>query len=241
MKKEIIFSAAAGFGVGALLGTLATYLITKKHAETKEEIDIQSRLTFFDEPEEEVIEIHEDDGPEVIAAKLAQAGIKGVDYSRYNQIVKEEQYKAEAEFPVDENEPEEEPKPEDPYEGFYETDEERAKRENFEIEEQRKLFAKKWGNKISAITEEDWNAGSSDFPINDYDREELWFFPITGELTDEDGTVLEPIEEYVGSLFEKFNFATSNQMEFYVRNGIKETEYYIHKEPDMMPLDFFHY
>lgn len=100
--------------------------------------------------------------------------------------------------------------------------------------EEAKQYKSKHRGKIELISKSEWE---SDFPAVDYDRQELWYFPDEGTLTDEEGNELD-LYEYVGNCFDKINFYTSTDEECWIRHNPKETDYYIHKETEI-PKDIF--
>ena len=100
--------------------------------------------------------------------------------------------------------------------------------------EEAKQYKSKHRGKIELISKSEWE---SDFPAVDYDRQELWYFPDEGTLTDEEGNELD-LYEYVGNCFDKINFYTSTDEECWIRHNPKETDYYIHKEAEI-PKDIF--
>lgn len=95
-------------------------------------------------------------------------------------------------------------------------------------------------NKITMMKKDDWD---TDFPQDDFEREELWFFPDDGlgVLTDEDGEVLEPIERFVSNIFNKTGFPQNDWIEIYICNNALEKHFWIHKEKDISRHDFFNY
>ena len=127
--------------------------------------------------------------------------------------------KAESEHPLDEEEEEE-------YQEMLRASEEREK------------YRKEHEGKIEMMKQEDWD---SDFPEEDYEHEELWYFPETGELADEDGALLEPLDKYVSNIFTRIGWDTNNDESICIRNHILEKDFKIWKQPMITREEFFHY
>lgn len=107
-----------------------------------------------------------------------------------------------------------------------------------EASEEAEKYRKEHAGKIELMKPDEWD---SDFPVEDYDPQELWFFPMTNELTDEDGEHLEPMEKYVGYILNQINFAGSVDKFVCIRNHPLEKRFKIWKEDDISSEEFFAY
>lgn len=234
MNKNIIF-AISGFIGGLITGYfIGQTLSEKKHETEKNEDPYYVHLEYYDNQQSEnPYEPTPEDLPDEVKAKEEK---KYIDYTAYAKKVQEEKYAAESEFPVDENEPTE--IKDDPHEGFYETEEENEDRIAKELAEEAKKFKEKHAGTIELLSKDSWD---SDFPEEDYDKLELWYFPDYEELCDESGSLLIPIYKYVGDCFRKVGFDRNDDEEIYIRNHIMEENYKIHKERDISREEYFGY
>lgn len=117
-------------------------------------------------------------------------------------------------------------------------DDEEEEKESIDFAKEREAYKKEHEGRIEMMKLEDWD---SDFPEEDYDHQELWYFPETGELTDEDGALLEPMEKYVGNIFARIGWDTNNDESICIRNHILEKDFKIWKQPMITKEEFFHY
>lgn len=179
MNKMVIF-AAAGFGVGALVGfAIGRYCLKKKLVKQADD-RVQNAVDLYNEYLEEA-------------------------YSAMDEEFDQEQ----------------------------EINPVVVKEEEEEVKEEKPVKA------IEMMRKEQWD---TDFPEDDYDRQELWFFPEDDcVLTDEDGNILEPKEKYIGNIFDKIGFTTNTDPEIYICNHQMSTHYLVHKEKDISRDSFFNY
>lgn len=212
-KKNIIF-AAIGFITGVGAGVGGTIAVQKIKGRKKSSERTQPLLTK-DLPKKEKEEPKEEEaGPKIIDhVELTDAKKEA------EKIIEEEGYGAEYEHPEDD----------DPEHELY--------LEQLKMKKAREDYVNAHKGKIELMREEEWD---TDFPEEDYSHAELWYFPDEDVLTDEDGNILEPIEEYAGELFDKLHFRTNDWERIYVRNHPREEDYYIHKETRMSREDFFY-
>lgn len=211
-KKNIIF-AVVGFVTGTAAGIGGTIAVQKLKAR-KNPSERKHPLLTRDLPKEEKEEAKEEEvGPKIVDH------VDLTEKKEAEAIIEEEGYGAEYEHPEDDD-------PE--HEAYMEQLRSRKAREDY-------VNAHK--GKIELMTEDEWD---TDFPEEDYSHAELWYFPDEDVLTDEDGNIVEPIEEYVGELFDKLRFKTNDWERMYVRNHPREEDYYIHKETRMSREDFFY-
>jgi hypothetical protein len=214
-------TALGMFVAGTALGfTVGYYMNRKNHEkEMREAMEAFDRYSQPSEPEnsqgEEIMNT-----PDFKPAKFAKPdGTKGINYTQYN---KDQDAKAEAESPTEEDIPQEE---EDMSE-YEETYEERLERENQEREEAKEEYSMSKEGKIELMRSDEWD---TDFPETDYDREDLYFFTEDDTLTDEDGKVL-PEDEYIGPKVRQIGWMRSPDDVIYIRNHPKEKEYRVFKE-----------
>lgn len=213
-KKNIIF-AAIGFVSGVAAG-VSGMIVAKKVKEKKNPSERKHPLLSRDLPkkEEEKEEATEEVGPKIVGH------IDPVEEKKEAEaIIEQEGYGAEYEHPEDD----------DPEHETY--------MEQLRMKKAREDYVNAHKGKIELMTEEEWD---TDFPEEDYSHAELWYFPDEDVLTDEDGNIVEPIEEYVGELFDKVRFKTNDWERIYVRNHPRGEDYYIHKETRMSREDFFY-
>lgn len=148
-------------------------------------------------------------------AHIAMPGQKGVDYSKVQQIVKDNSYMTPEEIQAVLEDPENE-----------ETYEERIERESEEISEAMAEYRKKNKDKIIPISKDEWD---TDFPEIDYEKADLYYFQGDGVLTDEDGNHLD-IEEYMGTKPGQFGWYENAEERIFIRNNPKETDYQVWKQ-----------
>lgn len=222
MDKAII--ATLSFVIGAGVGFSVGYYISKGQTNGLNEY---VEPVYTEKPEKEEAEkpqeIHFDIKPAKLAKKPGDVGIN------YNKLNKDLQYLQETESPQDddpddgyEEVEDEEPDPSD----YEETYEERVEREREEVLEHAEQYKRENKGKIELMTQDDWD---TDFPENDYEREDLYYFTESDVLTDEDGNTLDE-DEYIGPKPRQVGWMRSPDENIYVRNHNKEKEYRIFKE-----------
>lgn len=225
MNKVVLASIcfAAGTGFGFLVGY---YLNRKEEEKNVEYVEpIYTEKTEKPEPEKPQEEFFD-----IKPARLAKKpGDIGINYTEY---VKELKYKQETQSPP-EDEPEdeedenlEESEDEIDESEFEETYEERVEREYEETLEHSERYKREHKGKIELMTQDDWD---TDYPENDYEREDLYYFTESDILTDEDGNQL-PENETIGPKVRQVGWMQSPDENIYVRNHPKEKEYRIFKE-----------
>ena len=231
MESKIVIATLA-FAAGAGFGFLVGYSMNKNEADTRmqEAVDAYKQYTQKSEdpePEktqgEEIVE-----KPSIIdlvkPAKFAKPdGTPGINYTQYNKDV---QAKMEAESPSDDDPDdisEEEELDESNYEETYE---ERLERESEEYIEHAETYRKEHAGKIELMREDEWD---TDFPENEYEHADLYYFTENDTLTDEDGHVLAE-EEFIGPKPRQVGWMRSPDNCIYIRNHPKETEYRVFKE-----------
>ncbi len=238
---SICFAAGAGFGFG--IG----YYLGKKNTDDKqlvEPIYIQEPEQEEEKPEEKPKKIPGDKMEEFIqktvgegslyndifkskAAKIAtKPGEVGINYAEY---AKELKYKQESQVPPDDD-------PEAVNEGddeddidmsrFEETYEERIEREAEEALEQSERYKAEHKGKIELMTSDEWD---TDFPMTDYEREDLYYFTESDILTDENGSHLNE-KEFIGPKVRQVGWMQSPDECIYIRNHPKEKEFRVFKE-----------
>ena len=224
MNKSIILAALAGFAGGVAVGAGSVVIVNKIKDSKKKEP--RKALLLQDAPTEpkKVKEKKEEAGDDTAGDQYMEVPTTPEEKQEYKEILTNEGYSseqeaAEAEFPQDE----------DPMAA--------AVKASLKMHEQIKAYREEHEGKIEMMREDEWD---TDFPEEDYEHSELWFFPDEYILTDEDGNTLEPIEEYVGNLFEKTRFPFNNWEVLYVRNHPREEDFKIHKETRMGRDEFFY-
>ena len=219
MDKTIIaiVSFVAGAGVGIAVG----YYISKNgNSNLNEYVE----PVYTDQPKKSEPEKSQEVKFEIKPARLAKKpGDVGINYNKLN---KDLQYLQESESPQDDD-------PDDEYDqegldmsDYEETYEERVEREREEVLEHAEAYKKENKGKIELMTQDDWD---TDFPENDYEREDLYYFTESDILTDEDGNTLDE-EEFIGAKPRQVGWMRSPEENIYVRNHRKEKEYRIFKE-----------
>lgn len=215
MNKNIIF-AIAGFAGGLAAGVGGT-LVVQRIIESKKK-PVKVLLTKDLEQKKEEVKEEPKEEEEVERIELSPE-----DYERFKEIVTSQGYASaediEAVYPTDD----------DPYIAGLEA----SRKMNEQIE----AYRKEHEGQIEMMKEDDWD---TDFPEEDYEHEELWFFPDEYVLTDEDGVILNPIESFVGTIFDKTRFPYNNWEVIYIRNHPMQKDYKIHKETRMGREEFFY-
>lgn len=211
MKNEVIF-CVVGFVAGGIVGVGTTLLIQHiKRSKKTEQLPTNN-------PESELkSSTEEEDYKEVDEAIRVE--ITPEEMEEFKEILAREGYadrEEEEEDPADSEYPEDD----DPDNASY--------RAQLELNASLEKYKKDHEGIIELMTEDQWTY-ESDFSEDDYDREELFFFRDSGELTDEDGNFLSPIEDYVGDLFTKTRFWTNDWQVLYIRNHPMETDYKVTK------------
>lgn len=225
MNKAVL--ATICFAAGAGLGFVVGYNLNRKDQEKTPEF---VEPIYTEKPEKQEPEKPQEVNFEIKPARLAkQPGEVGINYTEY---VKELKYKQETQSPP-EDDPEEDGDETDISEEdeidmsqFEETYEERIEREYEETLEHAERYRRDHKGKIELMTQDDWD---TDFPENDYEREDLYYFTESDILTDEDGHQLDE-EEYISNKVRQVGWMQSPDENIYVRNHPKEKEYRIFKE-----------
>ena len=232
MNKFVI--AALSFTAGAVAGFALSKVISIESEdkefisaeeikkEREEKIVIQKKPEGNDsenssDPAEE--EFPQDDDPDDFISRgpahIAMPGKKGINYSKANQIIKENGYTDQADIEKVLEDPDNE-----------ETYEEREKREALEASMAMAEYRSKNKGKIAPMTRDEWE---SDFQEVDYDKKELYYFVTDGVLTDYDGNHIDE-EEYMGTKPRQFGWMSNGEDRIYIRNHPKETDFVIWKE-----------
>ena len=225
MNKAVL--ATLCFASGAAFGFAVGYYINKPNKKEEEYVEPIQVEKPEEKPEKTQGEVFE-----IKPARLAkQPGDVGINYTEY---VKDLKYKQETQSP-----PDDDPDDEDSdisedtpiedqmnMEDFEETYEERVEREAEEALEHSERYKREHKGKIELMTSDDWD---TDFPENDYEREDLYYFTGSDILTDEDGNQM-PENETIGSKVRQVGWMQSSDDMIYVRNHPKEKEYRIFKE-----------
>lgn len=160
----------------------------------------------------------EDDPSELLSkgpAHVAMPGQNGVNYTKVQQIVKENGYTDPEDIQAVIDDPENE-----------ESYEERVQREQEELTEAMSEYRKKNKDKIVPIQRDEWD---TDFPEVDYDKADLYYFTVDNVLTDEDGNILDE-QEYLGAKPRQFGWMENDEERIYIRNNPKETDFQVWKE-----------
>lgn len=227
MNKYVI--VALSFAAGVVAGfTVAQFIsIEKEEAEDRVSADqlkdqkVQKDLVtkiHEDIDPAEVESPHEDEPDELIStgpAHRAMPGQKGINYSKVNQIIKDNGYTD----PENIKEVLEDPDNEETYE-------ERLEREELEASQEMSEYRKKNKDKIVPIQREEFE---SDFQEIDYDRKDLYYFTTDDVLTDEDGNHVDE-SEFIGVRPRQFGWMENAEDVIYIRNNPKETDYKVWKE-----------
>lgn len=212
------------FTAGAIAGFTVAQFISFEKDETKKVTaeDLKNEIEKKPSGEKPVdpaeTENPKDDDPEEFISRgpahIAQPGQTGINYSKVNEIIKENGYTTQEEIEDVLNDPENE-----------ETYEERIEREEIERSQAMTEYRKKNKDKIVPIQSDEWN---TDFPENDYDHKDLHYFVTDDVLTDEDNNVLDEAE-YIGVRPRQFGWMNNSEQKIYIRNNPKETEYQVWK------------
>lgn len=222
MNKYVI--AALSFAAGAIAGFTVGYFITieKDEAETrvtadelKEKVEVVKKPSEVDPAE---VEHPSDDDPDDFVSRgpahIAMPGVKGVNYSKVNKIIKENGYTTQEEIEEVLNDPENE-----------ETYEEREEREMIEMSQAMAEYRRKNKDKIVPIQREEFE---TDFPEVDYDHKDLHYFQEDDVLMDDDGNKLDEAE-YIGTRPRQFGWMANSDEVIYIRNNPKETDFKVWK------------
>lgn len=160
-----------------------------------------------------------DDDPSALLSKgpahVAMPGQNGVNYTKVQQIVKENGYTDPEDIQAVIDDPENE-----------ETYEERVEREQEELTEAMSDYRKKNKDKIVPIQRDEWD---TDFPEVDYNKADLYYFTVDDVLTDEDGNIVDEAE-FIGAKPRQFGWMENDEERIYIRNNPKETDYQVWKE-----------
>ena len=148
-------------------------------------------------------------------AHVAMTTQKSVDYTKVQQIVKDNSYMTPEEIEQVINEPEDD----EDYEETGDSEEE-------EISEAMAEYRKKNKDKIVPIMKDEWE---SEFPEVVYEKADLYYFQGDGVLTDDNGKHLD-IEEYMGTKPGQFGWYDNSDERIYIRNNPKETDYQVWKQ-----------
>lgn len=221
-----IACGALGFTVGAIVGfTLGHFVVIEKDepqdrvtADDLKKEKIEETVTKVEVDPAEAESPKDDDPDQLISsgpAHIAMPGQPGVDYSKVQQIVKENGYTDPEDIQEVINDPEN-----------AETYEERIEREQMETTEAMAEYRRKNKDKIVPITKDEWNP---DFSELDYDHKDLYYFTADDVLTDEDGNHLDEAE-YIGTKPRQFGWMVNDEERIYIRNNPKETDYQVFKE-----------
>ena len=232
MNKFVI--AALSFTAGAIAGFTISRVISRENEEpnrvSAEDIkkEMDELIASQKKPEGNVpennsdpaeSEVPQDDDPNDFISRgpahLARPGQKGINYSKVNQIIKDEGYTDPADIEALLEDPENE-----------ETYEEREEREALEETLAMAEYRSKNQGKIAPITRDEWD---SDFQEVLFDKKDLYYFTGDGVLTDEEGNHLDE-EEYIGKKPRQFGWMNNDEEKIYIRNHPKETDFQVWKE-----------
>lgn len=200
-----------GFAVGYYLNKENEYIepiIVNKNEEPKPEPEQEKQIvpTFDSKP-----------------AKIARRpGEVGINYTKY---VKDLQYKQETISPSEDDDEETEDEGLD-MKDYEETYEERMEREQASTKAREEQYRNEHKGKIELMTSDEWD---TDFPENDYEREDLYYFTEDDVLTDEDGQKLDELET-IGPKVRQVGWMQSSEETICVRNHPQEKEYRVLKE-----------
>lgn len=227
MNKAVL--ATLCFASGAAFGFAVGYFMVNKKEKEEDKQYIQP--IPVEKPEEKP-EKTQTDIFDIKPARLAKKpGDVGINYTEY---VKDLKYKQETQVPPDDDPDDEEdilenevdPEEDMNMEDFEETYEERIERESEEALEHSEKYKREHKGKIELMTSDEWD---TDYPENDYEREDLYYFTDSDILTDEDGHQL-PEVETIGPKVRQVGWMQSSEENIYVRNHPQEKEYRIFKE-----------
>lgn len=234
MNKFVI--AALSFTAGAIAGFTVSRIISRENEESNREVvsaeDIKKEMDALiaskkkpevDIPENNLdpaeSEVPQDDDPNDFISRgpahLARPGQKGINYSKVNQIIKDEGYTDKADIEALLEDPENE-----------ETYEEREEREALEETLAMAEYRSKNQGKIAPITRDEWD---SDFQEVLFEKKDLYYFTGDDVLTDEEGNHLDE-EEYIGKKPRQFGWMNNEEEKIYIRNHPKETDFQVWKE-----------
>ena len=227
MNRDTLTGLAIGFSIGTLVGFLVGkfVIVEKDEPEKVYGDDIKKKIKDMEPKKEEPkvdpaeTEVPQDDDPNDFVSKgpahIAMPGQPGVNYSKVQQIVKENGYSD----PEDIQEVIDDPDNQETYE-------ERIEREQLEEEEAMSEYRKRNAGKIVPIQKDEWD---TDFPEVDYERKDLYYFTVDDVLTDEYGNIVNE-EEFIGTKPRQFGWMANNEEKIYIRNNPKETDYQVWKE-----------
>jgi hypothetical protein len=228
MDKAVL--ATLSFVAGAGFGFAVGYYLNKKEKTNDTQI---VEPIYSDKPEQSEKEEPENSQKDIFEIKPARLARKPGDVGiNYTEYTKELKYKQESQSPSEDDtydtgegdgEPEEDEIDESEFEETYE---ERIERESEEALEHSERYKRDHKGKIELMTQDDWD---TDFPENDYEREDLYYFTDSDILTDEDGHQLDE-NEFIGPKVRQVGWMQSPDENIYVRNHPKEKEYRICKE-----------
>ena len=216
-----VAGATFGFAVGYWANREKEYIepipVSKDEPKPKEEPEPEK-------PQEQIFDIK----PARIPRK---PGDVGINYTKY---VKDLQYKQETQSPPEdepedeENDISEEESNEDEIDmkEYEETYEERMERLQKSSKEQAEEYKREHKGKIELMPEDEWD---TDFPENDYDREDIYYFTEDDVLTNESGELLDELET-IGPKVRQVGWMQSPDENIYVRNHAQEKEYRVFKE-----------
>lgn len=223
--------ATLSFTAGALVGFLVGHFVVIEKDEEESRVygdDIKnSQKDLITQIREDIknidpaeLESPKDDDPEELVSKgparIARPGQPGVNYSKVQQIVKENGYTD----PEDIQEVIDDPDNEETYE-------ERVEREEIEASQAMSEYRKKNKDKIVPIQSDEWN---TDFPEVDYDKKDLHYFTEDGILCDDDGNKITDREyEFLGPKPRQFGWMENDEPVIYIRNNPMETDFQVWK------------
>lgn len=228
MNKFVI--AALSFTAGAIAGfTVAHFISIEKEEQEKERVyanDIKEikpvKNPVGDIPEKvdpAELEVPKDDDPNDFVSRgpahIAKPGKPGINYSKVNEIIKENGYTDQEDIEAVLEDPDNE-----------ETYEERVEREALEVSQAMADYREKNKGKIVPITKDEWD---TDFPEIDYEHKDLYYFTMDDVLTDEEGNHLDEAE-YIGVKPRQFGWMANDEEVIHIRNHPKETDFKIWKE-----------
>lgn len=223
MNKYVI--AALSFTAGVIAGFAVGYFITIENEEdetriTAEELRQVNKINndngYVDPAETE--RPSEDDPSELLSrgpAHIAMPGQNGINYSKVNAKVKEEDLIDPEEIKKILEDPENE-----------ETYEERQEREDIERTEAMSEYRKKNKDKIIPVQKDEVE---TDFRDVDYEIKDLYYFTTDDVLTDDDGNHIDEAE-FIGTRPRQFGWMGNSEEVIYIRNNPKETDFKVWKE-----------
>lgn len=211
MLGKYVFATIFGIGLGGVVGFLAGYAFAKR----QEEI------------EEEIVEEEEKPDEEIIVADIKKENSTrdpkvDTDYNKYTEAVK-------AYSGDDEEETEEDRELQDAYDVIAEEDYRDAEMQDYIDSHQ---------GVIEMIKSYQYHTLDGHREV-DYPRQEFWYFQRSDELADENNVVIDDVEKYVGDVFDKINFRSSDDLEVYIRNNPLCLDMWIHKVTDSNREEFY--